>query len=277
MLQTEIDAAVADVLQNTQFIMGPNVKQFEAEAAAYLGVKHAISCNSGTDALHLALRACDIGKGDEVITTPFTYAATVEAICYLGATPVFVDIDPITFNLTPETVAEAVNENTRAILPVHIFGQVVDIQALCSLAKKHNLYVIEDCAQSFGASTGDDCKQTGSFGDAGCFSFFPSKNLGCYGDGGLFVTNSDELADEFNLLKAHGSKARNLHEIVGWNSRLDEIQAAILRIKLKHIDQFNQQRIAVAGKYTQLLSELPLQTPTANYQHTDSPEQHFIE
>ena len=275
MLQAEIDAAVADVLQNTQFIMGPNVKQFEAEAAAYLGVKHAISCNSGTDALHLALRACGIGKGDEVITTPFTFAATVEAICYLGATPVFVDIDPVTFNLTSEKVAEAINEKTRAILPVHIFGQVADIETLCELAKKHELYVIEDCAQSFGACAGEKHQQTGSFGDAGCFSFFPSKNLGCYGDGGLFTTNSDQLAEEFSLLKAHGSKARNQHEIVGWNSRLDEIQAAILRIKLKHIDHFNQKRIAVAGKYTQLLSELPIQTPKANYQITNSPEHVF--
>lgn len=263
LLQSEIDTAVADVLQNTQFIMGPNVKQFESEAAAYLGVKHAISCNSGTDALHLSLRACGIKQGDEVITTPFTYAATVEAICYLGATPVFVDIDPITFNLIPETVEEAINENTRAILAVHIFGQVAKIEELCSLAKKHNLFLIEDCAQSFGASVNQ--KQTGSFGDAGCFSFFPSKNLGCYGDGGLFTTNSDQLAEEFSLLKAHGSKIRNQHDIVGWNSRLDEIQATILRIKLKHIDEFNQQRIAVAKNYTLSLNELPLQTPSANY------------
>lgn len=276
-LQTEIDTAVADVLQNTHFIMGPNVKQFETEAATYLGVKHAISCNSGTDALHLALRACGISEGDEVITTPFTFAATVEAICYLGATPVFVDIDPITLNLTLENVEEAINETTRAILTVHIFGQIADIQALCSLAKKHKLYVIEDCAQSFGASVKNESgqKQTGSFGDAGCFSFFPSKNLGCYGDGGLFTTNSDELAENFNLLKAHGSKIRNQHEIVGWNSRLDEIQAAILRIKLKHIDEFNRRRITVAEKYAQLLGELPLQLPIAKYQNIDSPEHVF--
>ncbi len=258
-LKNEIDAAIAEVLQSTHFIMGPNVAQFESEAAQYLGVKHAISCNSGTDALHLALRACGIKENDEVITTPFSFAATVEAVCYVGATPVFVDIDPVTYNITPEAIESAITSKTKAILPVHIFGQVADMKNIIKLAKENNLRVIEDCAQSFGART--ENQQTGSFGDVGCFSFFPSKNLGCYGDGGLFTTNSDTIADKFRLLKAHGSKERNLHEIVGWNSRLDELQAAILRIKLKNIDEFNKNRIAVAKKYNELLESPTISTP----------------
>ncbi len=259
MLKNEIDKAVADVIQNTQFIMGPNVQQFEAEAAAYLGSRHAISCNSGTDALHLALRACGIGENDEVITTAYTYAATAEAICYVGAIPVFVDINRDSFNISIEAIEAAITERTKAILPVHLFGRVADMQALSRMAKSHNLKIIEDCAQAFGARINNQI--TGTFGDAGCFSFFPSKNLGCYGDGGLFCTNSDDLADQFRLLKAHGSKVRNQHEIVGWNSRLDELQAAILRIKLRNIDQFNQNRIKVATKYNQLFEGTSIQTP----------------
>ena len=259
-LKDEIDSALVDVLNSTHFIMGPNVSEFEKEAAQYLGVKHAISCNSGTDALHLALRACEITQDDEVITTAFTFAATAEAICYVGAIPVFADIDPITFNITAETIEAVITSKTKAILPVHIFGQVADMKAICELAKVHNLKIIEDCAQSFGAR--HESKQTGNFGDVGCFSFFPSKNLGCYGDGGLFTTNSDALAERFKLLKLHGSRARNQHEIIGWNSRLDEIQAAILRIKLKYINEFNRKRIAVAKKYNQLLENTNLQTPS---------------
>ncbi len=259
-LKKEIDTAVADVLQNTHFIMGPNVGQFESEVALYLGVKHAISCNSGTDALHLALRACDIGENDEVITTPFSFAATAEAIAYVGATPVFVDIDPETYNISTNAIEAAITSKTKAILPVHIFGQIANMQKIVKIAKDNNLKIIEDCAQSFGAELNK--QQTGSFGDAGCFSFFPSKNLGCYGDGGLFTTNSDEIAEHFMLLKSHGSKVRNQHEIVGWNSRLDELQAAILRIKLKHIDEFNKNRIAIAKKYNELLLSASISIPT---------------
>ena len=260
MLKDEINTATGNVLESTHFIMGPNVAQFELESAQYLGVKHAISCNSGTDALHLALRACGIGNNDEVITTAFTFAATAEAICYVGATPVFVDIDPITFNITTEAIEAAITDKTKAILPVHIFGQVADMPSIIKVAKKYNLKIIEDCAQSFGARI--ENQHTGTFGDAGCFSFFPSKNLGAYGDGGLFITNSDEIAEHFKLLKLHGSKVRNQHEIIGWNSRLDEMQAAILRIKLKYIDEFNRKRIAVAKKYSQLLKVTGIQTPT---------------
>ena len=258
-LREEIDAAIAGVLASTQFIQGPNVRQFETEAADYLGVKHAISCNSGSDALHLALRACNIGPGDEVITTPFSFAATAEAIGHVGASAVFVDIDPSTFNITAESIEPAITARTRAILPVHLFGQAADMGAICRLAKRHALQVIEDCAQSFGTRV--DGTPTGALGDAGCFSFFPSKNLGGYGDGGLFATDCDELARQFSLLKNHGSATRNRHQILGWNSRLDELQAAILRVKLKHVDTFNQHRIDAAKRYTRMLEILPVQTP----------------
>ena len=258
-LQREIDTAVAEVLADTRFIQGPNVGQFESEVAGYLGVKHAISCNSGSDALHMALLACGIGGNDEVITTPFSFAATAEAIGHTGATAVFVDIDPVTFNITAESIEAAITPKTRAILPVHVFGQAADMLAICRLAQQHDLFVIEDCAQSFGARIAH--KHTGSFGHAGCFSFFPSKNLGGYGDGGLFTTDSDDLAEQFSLFKNHGSKIRNQHQVVGWNSRLDELQAAILRVKLRHVDKFNQQRISAAKHYTRMLDPLPAQTP----------------
>ncbi len=259
-LKKEIDAAMADVMHNTHFIMGPNVTTFETEVAQYLGVKHAISCNSGTDALHLALRACGIKEGDEVITTPFSFAATVEAICYVGATPVFVDIELDTYNISARAIESAITNKTKAILPVHIFGQVADMQNITKIAENNNLKIIEDCAQSFGARQNN--QQTGSIGVAGCFSFFPSKNLGCYGDGGLFTTNCDVTAEQFMLLKSHGSKIRNQHEIVGWNSRLDELQAAILRIKLKHIDEFNKKRVSVAELYNEHLASPEITTPS---------------
>ena len=259
MLREEIDAAVSTVLESTQFIQGENVRQFEAEAADYLGVRHAVSCNSGSDALHLALRAFDIGAGDEVITTPFSFAAAAEAIGHVGATAVFVDIDPRTFNITAESIEPAITEQTRAILPVHLFGQCADMDAICRLAARHEVPVIEDCAQSFGARFNG--KPTGSLGHAGCFSFFPSKNLGAYGDGGLFTTDSGELAERFTLLKNHGSATRNVHQVLGWNSRLDELQAAVLRVKLRHLDAFNRQRIEAAGHYTRRLDALPVQTP----------------
>ena len=259
-LKNEIDTAVADVLQNTHFIMGPNVGQFESEAAQYLGVNMRSHAIQELMLFIWHLRACDIGENDEVITTPFSFAATAEAICYVGATPVFVDIDPETYNISTKAIEAAITSKTKAILPVHIFGQVADMQEIVKIAKDNNLKIIEDCAQSFGAELNK--QQTGSFGDAGCFSFFPSKNLGCYGDGGLFTTNSDEIAEHFTLLKSHGSKVRNQHEIVGWNSRLDELQAAILRIKLKHIDVFNKNRISVAKKYNELLSSPSISTPS---------------
>ena len=235
---------------------------FENEVAKYLQVRHAISCNSGSDALHLALRACGIGQDDEVITTPFSFAATAEAVAHVGATAVYVDIDPVTLCITAETIEPAISPRTRAILPVHIFGQAADMPGICALARRHGLQVIEDCAQSFGSRLAK--QHTGTFGDAGCFSFYPSKNLGGCGDGGLFATNSDELAGQFSLLKDHGCETRNQHHAVGWNSRLDELQAVILRIKLKHIDRFNRQRALAASHYAGLLGPLPVPDSAAN-------------
>ena len=258
-LKDEIDQAVAEVLESCAFILGPQVQAFEREAADYLGVKHALGCASGTDALHLALRASGIGPGDEVITSPFTFIATAEAICYIGAKPVFVDIDPRTFNIDPEAVAAAITPKTRAIMPVHLFGQPVDMPALSELCERHDLLLIEDCAQSFGATIGG--RQTGCIGISAGFSFFPSKNLGCYGDGGLVATSSDTVADQVRMLRNHGSEVRYYHDVIGYNSRLDEMQAAILRVKLRRLDEFNRERRRVAHRYSELMADLPVVTP----------------
>ncbi|RQW83573.1 MAG: DegT/DnrJ/EryC1/StrS family aminotransferase [Geobacter sp.] len=259
-LQDEIDSGIRDVLEKSQFILGPNVSAFEAEAAKYLGVKHAVAVASGTDALHLALAAAGIGPGDEVITTPFTFIATAEAIRYVGATPVFVDIDPQTFNIDPEKIEAAVTPATRAVLPVHLFGHPANMAEISAICDKYALLLVEDCAQSFGATTNDN-KMTGAIGSFGCFSFFPSKNLGCYGDGGMVTLGSDELAESVRVLRNHGSRQRYHHHVIGFNSRLDEIQAVILRAKLKHIDLFNNNRRRVAKLYNELLSGLDLVVP----------------
>lgn len=251
-LKSDIDRAVAGVLDTSYYILGPQGQAFEAETAAYLGVKHAIGVASGTDALHLALRAAGLGPGDEVITSPFTFIATAEAIAYVGATPVFVDIDPQTFNIDPELVRKAITAKTRAILPVHLFGQPADLAPLKKMCDEHGLLLIEDCAQSFGATY--DGKQSGSLGALGCFSFFPSKNLGCYGDGGMIVTGDDQLAEQVRMLRNHGSKVRYHHDIIGYNSRLDELQAAILRVKLQQIDRFNRLRRQNAHYYSARLA-----------------------
>jgi len=258
-LKEEIDAGLAEALHNCAFVLGPNVQAFELEAADYLGVKHAIGCASGTDALHLALLAAGIGEGDEVITTAFTFIATAEAIRYVGASPVFVDIDPKTFNINPEAIEAAITPRTRAVVPVHLFGQPCDMARIGAVCDRHELKIIEDCAQSFGASIHG--RQTGSFGLSAGFSFFPSKNLGCYGDGGLVTTHSDELAQKMKVLRNHGSEVRYYHDVIGYNSRLDELQAVILRVKLKHIEQFNVGRRRVARLYSELMADLPVQTP----------------
>lgn len=258
-LKDDIDRSVQDVLESCAFILGPNVRAFEEEAAQYLGVKHAIGCASGTDALHLALLAAGIGSGDEVITTAFTFIATAEAIRYVGATPVFVDIDPDTFNIELRAIEAAITDKTRAVMPVHLFGQPVDVKAIRALCDRHGLILIEDCAQSFGASV--DGQQTGSFGVSAGFSFFPSKNLGCYGDGGLVTTQSDDMADKIRVLRNHGSEVRYYHDVIGYNSRLDELQAAILRVKLRHIDEFNEGRRRAAHQYSQWMADLPLKVP----------------
>ena len=270
-LKTDIDAALADVLDKTQFIMGPNVKRFEAEVAAYLGVSDAIGCANGTDALHLALLGLGIGPGDEVITTPFTFIATAEAIAYVGATPVFVDIDPVTYNLDVGLVERAITDKTRAIIPVHLFGLPCDMKALQLLATRHNLFIVEDCAQSFGAAV--DGQKTGAIGTVGCHSFFPSKNLGCFGDGGMLTTNDSQLAQKFRVLRDHGNTKQYHHTVIGYNSRLDEMQAAILRQKLPHIDSFNKARLHVASTYCEKLQDLDIQlpvlkSPTSNIETT---------
>ncbi len=257
-LKDEIDTALIDGLSATQFILGPNVQAFEKEAAEYLGVEHAVGVASGTDALHLALVAAGIGAGDEVITTPFTFIATAEAISYVGAIPVFVDIDPYTFNFDLNLLEQAISAKTRAVIPVHLFGQPVDMNALKTLCDDKGLIIVEDCAQSFGAHI--DNKQTGSFGDFGAFSFFPSKNLGCFGDGGLITSNDEKGANELRVLRNHGSRERYHHNVIGYNSRLDELQAIILRIKLKHIDEYNQNRRRVALRYSNALADTSIQT-----------------
>ncbi|GGO18967.1 DegT/DnrJ/EryC1/StrS family aminotransferase [Deinococcus humi] len=248
-LRPEIMAAIGRVLDRTDFIMGEDVHLFEAEVAAYLGVKHAIGVNSGTDALVIALRALGIGPGDEVITTPFTFFATAESISMVGAKPVFVDIDPATLNLNPELIEAAITPATRAIMPVHLYGNPVDMTRVMEIAHKHGLKVVEDCAQSFGARW--QGTQTGTIGDFGAYSFFPSKNLGAYGDGGLLATNDDALADTARMLRVHGSRKKYHNETVGYNSRLDTMQAAILRVKLPHIEKWNAHRREVARQYNE--------------------------
>jgi dTDP-4-amino-4,6-dideoxygalactose transaminase len=253
-IRDEIDDAVHKVVQSGQFILGPEVKAFEDEMAAYCGTKYAVGVASGTDALHLALLACGIKPGDEVITTPFTFIATAESITKCGARPVFVDIDLKTYNIGPSQIEYKISKKTRAILPVHLYGQPAAMGRILDIAGKHNLKVIEDCAQALGAEYKG--KKVGSLGDAGCLSFFPSKNLGAYGDGGMVVTNDAQIAETVRILRVHGSKATYQHVMHGFNSRLDALQAAILRVKLKHLDRWNELRRSKAALYTKLLSQV---------------------
>ncbi|MCF4968559.1 DegT/DnrJ/EryC1/StrS family aminotransferase [Nostoc sp. CMAA1605] len=254
-LEAEVSAAVVEVLASGRYIGGPLVESFEQQFASYHGATACVACNSGTDALYLALRALGIGAGDEVITTPFTFVATVEVIIAVGAKPVFVDIDATTFNLDVQQVAAAITPQTKAIIPVHLFGQPVDMTALMAIAQSHNIAVIEDCAQSTGAMW--DGKKVGSIGHFGCFSFYPTKNLGACGDGGAVTTNDPELAAKVKIIKEHGQKNRYQYEEIGVNSRLDAIQAVILQIKLRYLEQWNQQRQAIAAYYQQYLSQIP--------------------
>ncbi|MBM3270846.1 MAG: DegT/DnrJ/EryC1/StrS family aminotransferase [Candidatus Sericytochromatia bacterium] len=254
-LKPEIDAAVAKVLESGHYIMGPTARQFEQEIAVFLGTPHAVAMNSGTDALHLALRALEIGPGDEVITTAFTFAATSEAIGILGATPVLVDIDPATYNLSPGAVRAAVTPRTRAIIPVHLFGQPADMEPILAMAAERGIAVVEDCAQSTGATWHG--RHTGTLGTIGCFSFFPSKNLGAAGDGGMCTTADPALGDRLRMLRSHGWKRKYYQEVIGVNSRLDEIQAAILRVKLPHLPAWNARRLEIARRYDHLLADVP--------------------
>jgi len=249
----DIEKAVCEVLRSGSYILGENVKSLEADLAKYIGAKHAIALNSGTDALHIALRALDIKEGDEVITTAFTFVATTEAIGIVGAKPVFVDIDPDTFNIDPAKIEAAITPKTKAIIPVHLYGQPCDMDAIMDIAKRYELVVIEDCCQAIGATYKG--KMVGTFGEFGCFSFYPTKNLGAMGDGGLLVTNSENLKNRSVALRNHGGAIRYYHDEIGINSRLDEIQAAILKVKLNHIDDWNKQRRENAYRYNELFAK----------------------
>jgi dTDP-4-amino-4,6-dideoxygalactose transaminase len=253
-IRAEVMRAVAQVFETQRFVLGPEVEQLETEIANYLGCRFAIACASGTDALILALLTVGIGPGDEVITTPFTFVATASAIARLGARPVFVDIDPDTYNLDPPKLAAALSSKTRAIIPVHLFGLAADMQPIMDIATKHGIPVIEDAAQAIGASYHG--KNLGSIGAMGCFSFFPSKNLGGAGDGGLVTTQEPDHADRLRLLRVHGSPRRYEYQVLGMNSRLDALQAAILRVKLKYLNEWTEQRRRNAERYRDFLSHL---------------------
>ena len=257
-IKPQVDQAINDVLSSTQFINGEHVKSFQNELAAYLGVKHVITCANGTDALQISMMALGLKPGDEIITPSFTYIATTEVIGLLGLKPVFVDCDPENFNISVDEVEKAITKKTKAIVPVHLFGQSSDMKSIMSLAKKYNLFVIEDNAQAIGSDYlgFNQPQKTGTIGNIGCTSFFPSKNLGCFGDGGAMMTNDDELAKKLRMIANHGQSKRYYHDIVGCNSRLDNIQAAVLRIKLKELDQYILNRQKAANYYDQNLKDL---------------------
>lgn len=248
----EVRAAIETVIQSQTFINGPQVGELEEKIAEYCGAAYAVGCSSGTDALLLSLMALDVGPGDEVITTPYTFFATVGAISRVGATPVFVDIESDTFNIDPRQVASAVTPRTKAIIPVHLFGQTAEMGPILEVASRHGLAVVEDAAQAIGAEYLG--RRAGSMGTTGCFSFFPSKNLGCFGDGGMVVTNDPSLAEKMRVLRSHGARKKYHHELIGGNFRLDTIQAAAVLVKLKYLNQWNDARRARAATYVELLS-----------------------
>lgn len=256
-LEAEIQAAMADVCQSGAFVLGPAVEQLEQHLADLAGVSHGIGCASGSDALLLALMAFDIGPGDEVILPSFTFFATASAVSRLGATPVFVDIDPRTYNIDPVAVEAAVTPATRAIIPVHLFGQPADMLAITAIAEQHGLVVIEDAAQAIGARYGD--RPVCSWGHVGCLSFYPTKNLGGFGDGGMMLTNDDRVADRLRLLRVHGMKPRYIHRVIGINSRLDSLQAAVLNVKLQHLAAWTEGRQENACRYFELFAQHHLQ------------------
>ncbi|MBT4864786.1 MAG: DegT/DnrJ/EryC1/StrS family aminotransferase [Planctomycetaceae bacterium] len=252
-LSDDINEAMLNVAAEARYILGPNVRALEQEIAEYCGCPHAVGVGSGTDALHLALKGLGVGPGDEVITTPFTFVATTEAIGMVGATPIFVDIDPLTFNMDVSQIESRITPKTKAILPVHLYGQSCNMDVVMDVAQRHGLAVVEDCAQAIGATWRG--RPVGSIGDAGCLSFFPSKNLGCFGDGGMLVTNRADVYERVEMLRRHGGRVKYHHEVLGLNSRLDELQAAILRVKFRHLPQWLQSRREAAYTYNALLSE----------------------
>ncbi len=270
-IKPEVDEAIIDIMNNASFINGPAVRQFQENLQNYLNVKHVIPCANGTDALQVALMALGLQPGDEVITTSFTFIATAEVIALLKLTPVLVDVDPDTFNITPEAIENAVTPKTKAIIPVHLFGQCADMHHIKQVAKKHNLFVVEDTAQAIGADytcpQSGNTKKAGTIGDIGCTSFFPSKNLGAYGDGGAIFTNDDELAAQMRVVVNHGMAVRYYHDYIGVNSRLDSMQAAVLDIKLKHLNEYTKARQEAAAYYDRAFAGNPkIQTPvTADF------------
>ncbi|MGF1482640.1 MAG: DegT/DnrJ/EryC1/StrS family aminotransferase [Cyanophyceae cyanobacterium] len=259
LIREETEAAVLAVLSSGRYIGGAAITEFEQQFASYIGVSECVACNSGTDALYLALRALNVGPGDEVITTAFSFIATAETISLTGATPVFVDIDLKTFNLNVEAAAAAITSKTKAILPVHLFGQPVEMTKLMALARQRGVAVVEDCAQATGAEWSG--QKVGSIGQVGCFSFYPTKNLGACGDGGAVTTNDPDIAAQIRRLGDHGKSDRYIHEAVGVNSRLDAVQAAILQIKLRYLDEWNQQRREIAARYHELLQPMGIRVP----------------
>ncbi|QAA82982.1 DegT/DnrJ/EryC1/StrS family aminotransferase [Aequorivita sp. H23M31] len=259
-IKQQVDSSIMDVIETTAFINGPEVHEFQKELEEYLNVKHVIPCANGTDALQIAMMGLGLKPEDEVITADFTFAATVEVIALLGLTPVLVDVDPVTFNIDVEAVKRAITPKTKAIVPVHLFGLASDMDAIMAIAREHDLYVIEDNAQGIGADyiSADGSKQkTGTIGHVAATSFFPSKNLGCYGDGGAIFTNDDELAHTIRGIVNHGMYVRYHHDVVGVNSRLDSIQAAVLRAKLPHLDEYNNARKKTATKYSEAFKDIP--------------------
>lgn len=256
-LEEPIREAVERVLASGQVVLGPEVSALEGEVARYCGTSYGVGCASGSDALWLALSALEIGPGDEVIVPPFTFFATASAVCRAGARPVFADIDPITFNLDPDEVANRITERTKAILPVHLFGQCAEMEPLWRIAEQNDLYIIEDSAQAIGAEYHD--KRTGTLGAIACLSFYPSKNLGAMGDAGMAVTSDPEWADRMSWLRAHGMEPKYHHRLMGWNARLDAVQAAILRVKLPHVDRWTQDRQDAAHRYDALIAEYGLE------------------
>ena len=259
LLKDEIDAAVGRVLSSGRYVLGPEGEALEREIAAFVGAPHAVGCNSGTDALHLPLVAAGVGAGDEVVLPAFTFFATAEAVSYTGAKPVFADVDPATFNLALDSLREKVTPRTRAVIVVHLFGQCAAMDEIAAFCQERKLLLIEDCAQALGAQF--QGRRAGSWGDFGCFSFYPTKNLAAVGDAGMITARSAEHDRTLRVLRHHGSRQTYLHERVGWNSRLDELQAAVLRVKLKRLDEFNAARRRVAQLYRAKLGTLPLQLP----------------
>lgn len=258
-IEESIDAAIKEVLRSAQFILGQTVRDLEEQVAAYCQCRFAVGVASGTDAIRLVLTAMGIGPGDEVITTPFTYIATGNTISHTGAKPVFVDIDPRTYNMDAALIEAAITPRTKAILPVHLYGQPAEMEAIMRVAERFNLPVIEDCAQAIGALYKE--RRVGSLGQVGCLSFYPTKNLGAYGDGGMIVTSDAALAEKVELLRRQGEQKRYYAVVLGFNSRLDAIQAAILKVKLKHLDDWNTARRKVAARYKEMLAGLPIALP----------------